>query len=146
MRHERIRMGRAGRLAVVVVAGAATAFAASCSGDDSDPGGDDSAGSEVSVTPGADGVQDVEIKANDQFRFVPATVNGKVGKYHLTLRNISRTPHNLTFDDIGDAATSTLPGDETTTLDFSVPNPGEFRFVCTLHESQNQTGTLVVTR
>ncbi|HSV67083.1 MAG TPA: cupredoxin domain-containing protein [Mycobacteriales bacterium] len=110
---------------------------------------------EVTVTPGPDGVQAVEVDANDQYRFIPATIVVTVGKVRITVRNIGGTPHNLTFRDLvaggpGPAghrvAVPTIRGGAEQSVDFSVTTPGRYRFVCTIHESLNQTGTLVVTR
>lgn len=101
---------------------------------------------DVTVTPGPGGVQDVTVVANSQFRFVPATVNVKVGKIHLTLRIQGGTPHNLTFDTLKSASIPTTSQGGSASSDFTVSTPGRYRFVCTIHESLNQTGTLVVSR
>ncbi|HEX5496146.1 MAG TPA: cupredoxin domain-containing protein [Mycobacteriales bacterium] len=101
---------------------------------------------DVTVTPGPDGVQDVTVRATAEFRFVPATVHAKVGRIHLTLRIQGGTPHNLTFDTLDAASIPTTSAGRTRSSDFTVSTPGRYRFVCTIHESLNQTGALVVSR
>lgn len=101
---------------------------------------------DVTVTPGPNGVQDITVVADAQFRFVPATINAKVGRFHLTLRIKGGTPHNLTFSDPTSASVPTTSEGQTGTSDFSISTPGRYGFVCTIHESLNQKGTLVVSR
>lgn len=120
---------------------------AACSNSDPNPadGGAPQRG-EVTVTPGPDGVQDVTVVADAQFRFVPATINAKVGRFHLTLRIRGGTPHNLTFSDLTSASIPTTSEGQTGSSDFSISTPGRYGFVCTIHQSLNQKGTLVVSR
>lgn len=118
---------------------------------------------DVTVTAGADGVQSVVIDANDEFRFLPATVRVHVGKVRITLRNVGSTPHTLTFDTLtaqsgaaqsgaaqsgaaqpGKVAVPLTRGRAEQLVEFTVNTPGRYGFVCTIHESLNQTGTLVV--
>ena len=101
---------------------------------------------DVTVTPGPDGVQNVTVLATDQFRFVPATINAKVGKIHLTLQIKGGTPHNLHFKTLDSGSIPITSQGETRSSDFTVSTPGRYGFVCTLHESLNQVGTLVVSR
>ncbi|HEY9390893.1 MAG TPA: cupredoxin domain-containing protein [Mycobacteriales bacterium] len=101
---------------------------------------------DVTVTPGPDGVQNVTVVATDQFRFEPATINAKVGRIHLTLQIKGGTPHNLNFDTLNSGNIPVTSQGETRSSDFTVSTPGRYGFVCTLHESLNQAGTLVVSR
>lgn len=103
---------------------------------------------DVTVTPGPDGVQSVVIDANDEFRFIPDTVRVHVGKVRITLKNVGTTPHDLTFttltDGAGKVAVPLTRGGTERSVEFTVNTPGSYRFVCTLHEALNQTGTLIV--
>src|SRR5215470_3147369 len=104
--------------------------------------------SAVTVTPGPGGVQAVTVSATGQYRFVPDTVTVSVGRVRLTFRNTGSTPHNLTFRDPvaggRPVATATLRGGGEESLDFAVSTPGQYRFVCTIHEALGQTGVLKV--
>lgn len=126
-------------------AGVPVLFAAACSNSQPIQSGAPQHG-DVTVTPGPNGVQNVTVVANAQFRFVPATINAKVGRIHLTLRIKGGTPHNLTFDDLDSATIPTTSQGQTRSSDFTVSTPGRYQFLCTIHESLNQTGTLVVSR
>jgi plastocyanin len=102
----------------------------------------------VTVTPGPDAVQAVTVSATGQYRFVPDTVTVSVGRVRLTFRNTGGTPHNLTFPTLAaggkPVATATLRGGGEESLDFAVGTPGQYRFVCTIHEALGQTGVLNV--
>jgi plastocyanin len=102
----------------------------------------------VTVTPGPGGVQAVTVSATGQFRFDPDTITVSVGRVRLTFRNTGSTPHNLTYRDLvaggKPVATATLPGGGEESLDFAVSTPGQYRFVCTIHEALGQTGVLNV--
>lgn len=131
------------RLALGTLAAAPIAVAAACGSsagtDDPGPGPD-----QVTVTAGADGVQAVDVDADDQFRFTPDTIRVSVGKVRITLHNTGHTPHNMLFRTLDDAALPTTNGGESQVLDFTVSTPGEYQFVCSLHEQVGQTGTLIV--
>jgi plastocyanin len=105
---------------------------------------------DVTVTPGPDGVQSVQVEATSQYRFVPATIRVVTGKVRITLHVAGATPHNLTFTSLADAgrrvAVPTLSGGVQQSVDFRVSTPGQYRFVCTIHQNLGQTGTLIVTR
>jgi plastocyanin len=76
--------------------------------------------------------------------FAPAeTVIRVAGPISLTFRNASSLTHNLTFTSGWTAATRTIvePG-TSDTLVLAPLAPGEYRFVCTIHEGMS--GTLVV--
>lgn len=106
----------------------------------------------VSVTPGADGVESVVVAeaGAGKYRFVPDQITLGVGKIRITFRNTDATPHNLTFTTLTESgrrvAVPTLRGGGEESVDFTVSTPGEYRFVCTLHERLGQTGTLTVRR
>ena len=77
--------------------------------------------------------------------FVPDTAEAPSGAaVTLTFQNVSEAPHNLTFNDPIEAATSTVvaPG-ASETLEFTAPEAGDYTFVCTLHPGMD--GVLTVT-
>jgi plastocyanin len=108
--------------------------------------------SAVTVTPGADGVQAVTVAeaGAGQYRFVPNAITVSVGKVRITFTNADTTPHNLTFPTLVDSgkrvALATTRGGAEESIDFAVNTPGQYRFVCTIHEALGQTGTLNVRR
>lgn len=62
----------------------------------------------------------------------PSVAGG--GTVRVTFKNVSTVPHNLTFQEPINAATSTIVdagGSET--IKFQAPGPGDYPFVCTLH-------------
>jgi plastocyanin len=97
----------------------------------------------ASIGPG--GVQQVVVNAGDDLRFSPAVVDVTVGRIRLTLRHSGHgAPHTLYAADVpGLRVPLVRPGD-TQSVQFTASRPGRYRFVCTIHEAQGQTGTLVV--
>ena len=109
---------------------APSASAATCSPPPGEP---------CEITVGTDSAVDL--------KFDPAEVTVPTGvAVRLTFENRSSTePHNLTFEEapinVG-TETIKLPG-ESETVEFTAPGPGEYPFVCTLHED-DMTGVLTV--
>lgn len=52
-------------------------------------------------------------------------------------------PHNISFEDIEDAATELTEGPDTQQLTFTAPAPGEYEFQCDAHPPQMR-GTMTV--
>ena len=80
----------------------------------------------------------------DANQFDPNEVSVPSGvTVRLTFTNEATVPHNLTFGEPINAATSVVvdPG-ESETIEFVAPEPGEYTFVCTLHPGME--GTLTV--
>lgn len=91
------------------------------------------------------GSQQLTIEVDDLFRFTPSTIVVHAGRVTITLvHNGSGAPHDLQV--VGfptDNVPLTVHGQSTTST-FVAPSPGSYRFICTIHERQGQTGTLVV--
>ncbi|MEN3356938.1 MAG: hypothetical protein V7637_920 [Mycobacteriales bacterium] len=101
---------------------------------------------EVAVRPGADGVQQVTVDAGDDNRFSPAIIDATVGTIRLTLRHTGTgAPHTLYGATVPGLRVPLVRAGETRSIQFTASHPGRYGFVCTIHEAQGQTGTLVVT-
>jgi plastocyanin len=91
------------------------------------------------------GVQQVTVTVDDRYRFDPSRITVHPGTVTITLVHKGHgAPHD--FQVVGfpaDAVPLTAHG-ETRSATFVAPSPGSYRFVCTIHEKQGQTGTLVV--
>jgi glucose/arabinose dehydrogenase/plastocyanin len=82
---------------------------------------------------------------NAELQFDPTSASVPTGsQVVLTFENRDTLPHNLTFEDPIDAATSTVvEAGASEVLEFQAPEPGSYPFVCTLHPGMD--GTLEVT-
>src|SRR5690348_16992858 len=129
------RIGRAGLLAL----GAGCALLAGCQrpARQAAPPPPPSA---VTVTPDAAGVESVLVTeaGAGKYRFVPSQITLRTGRIRITLQNTDVTPHNLTFNTLSQdghrVAVPTLRGGGEESVDFTVSTPGQYQFVCTLHE------------
>jgi plastocyanin len=100
---------------------------------------------EVAISPGPDGVQQVVISAGDDYRFSPSIVDATVGKIKLTLRHTGAgAPHTLYGAQLPGLRVPLVRAGESASIQFVASQPGRFQFVCTIHQAQGQTGTLVV--
>lgn len=92
------------------------------------------------------GVQQIVVTTGNDYRFHPSTIDAAPGPLQVTLRNTSPggAPHDLQVDRISGAYLPLAPAGATTRATFTVPGPGRYRFICTIHVRQGQTGTLVV--
>jgi plastocyanin len=108
--------------------------------------------SAVTVTPGPDGVEAVMVAeaGAGKYRFVPSQITLHPGRIRITFQNTDVTPHNFTFSTLQQGghriAVPTLGGGGEQSVDFTVNAPGQYQFVCTLHQALGQTGTLTVKR
>lgn len=92
-----------------------------------------------------DGVQQVTVTAGDTYRFDPSTITVHPGTVRITLVNAGQgAPHDWSLLGMPAAATALTPAGATESVTFTAPAPGTYTFVCTIHERQGQTGTLVV--
>lgn len=137
---------RLARLVVATATAGGCALAGAACSNSEPPQAKAAQKGEATAVAGPDGVQKITIEANDDFRFVPAKVHAKIGRIMLTLRTVGGTPHNLNFRTLDSVSVPTVARGESRTVDFSVSQPGEYNFLCTIHESLNQTGTLIVAR
>jgi plastocyanin len=100
---------------------------------------------ETTVRPGPDGVQAVDVNVGDDYRFSPAVIDVQVGRIRLALHHVGKgAPHTLYGAQVPGMRVGLVRAGETQSVQFTAARPGRFRFVCTIHEAQGQTGTLVV--
>lgn len=129
-----------------VVAAAAVLIAVAGCGPGSEAPAQSSRPDEVTLTPAVDGTQSVEIEADDSFRFHPSVVNARPGPVELTLTHVGKgAPHNWQAAQLPGASVPLLAAGESKSVRFTVGRPGNYRFVCSIHEAQGQVGRLVVT-
>jgi plastocyanin len=101
---------------------------------------------QVTLTPGPDGVQSVEVDAGDDFRFHPSVINARPGPVRLTLKHVGKgAPHNWQAARLPGASVPLTTAGQSATTSFTIGRPGDYRFVCSIHETQGQVGRLVVT-
>ncbi len=100
---------------------------------------------EASARPGPAGLQLVDIDVGDDYRFSPAVIDARVGRIRLTLHHVGHgAPHTLYGADVPGMRVGLVRPGETQSTQFTASRAGRYRFVCTIHEAQGQTGTLVV--
>lgn len=131
----------AGVLAAVLAAAVADCGGGSTGGK---PAAGSATGSTAVATRGSDGIARITIAANDNYTFVPATVQMSPGPIEVTVRNVGKVPHNLVARGVPGAAVDFLDGGQSATLRFTLAQPGSVPFVCTYHERMGMTGAFVV--
>lgn len=91
------------------------------------------------------GVQEVVITTDDDYRFAPSTITVHPGKVRITLKHVGAgAPHDWSLVDFPADYVPLAAAGETKSVEFLAPAPGTYKFVCTIHVPQGQTGTLVV--
>jgi plastocyanin len=94
------------------------------------------------------GVQQVTLRSGLELRFTPATIVVHPGTVRLVLVNTSDPgagpPHNVTFTGLPTANIPTTDAGRESSVTFTAPAPGTYKFVCSIHARQGQTGTLIV--
>jgi plastocyanin len=107
------------------------------------PGASPTAG--ATASPGGEATEvTIGTDTGADLRFDPDTATVPTGtRVRLTFENRATLPHNLTFDDPINVATSPIvdPG-ASEEIEFTAPGPGDYPFVCTLHPGMD--GTLTV--
>lgn len=101
------------------------------------------------ATAVAGGVQQIVVDTGPDLRFHPSTLVVHPGRVRIVLRNMRMgnsggPPHNLQVFGVRHAYIPTISQGQSASATFEVDKPGRYRFVCTIHEQQGQTGTLVV--
>jgi plastocyanin len=97
----------------------------------------------ATAQPAADGVQQVVIDATDEFHFKPDTVLARPGKLRITLTNPSVFPVDLAIPTLGVHSTTVFAG-KSSVIEVTISAAGDYSFVCTFHEHDGMTGTLIV--
>lgn len=134
------------RARAVLAATAGCLVLAGCGGEPAAPAAQSTKPDRVTLSPGPDGVQAVEVDADDANRFHPSLVEARPGPIVLTLRHVGKgAPHNWSARAVPGARAPLARAGESRTVRFKVNRPGDYRFVCTIHEAQGSVGRLVVT-
>jgi plastocyanin len=117
----------------------------SCGQADNPAAGESGQPNEVTLTPGPDGTQTVEVDAGDDFRFHPSLIHARPGPVELTLKHVGKgAPHNWQAAQLPGASVPLTTAGQSTTARFTIGRPGDYRFICSIHEAQGQVGRLVV--
>lgn len=91
------------------------------------------------------GVQQVTLVVNDNFRFDPSTITVHQGTVKVTLVHKGKgAPHDFSVNNVPADHVPLVSAGQTISSTFTTPSPGTYQFVCTLHVAQGMTGTLVV--
>jgi plastocyanin len=132
--------------AVRVIAGAALVAAlAACGAPDNPAAREASQPDQVTLTPGADGTQSVEVEAGDDYRFHPSLINAAPGPVRLTLKHVGKgAPHTWQAAQLPGADVPLTSAGQSNSVSFTIGRPGDYRFICSIHEAQGQVGRLVV--
>jgi plastocyanin len=145
------RRPRAVLFLVVGMVLAAAALAGCGGGPAAAPASHTSANSSLgTVTTGADGVQQVTLQTQDDYRFTPDHFTVKPGKVRLTVTNVgTQLTHNFRFSPgKGPAAIGAqillLTSGQSKTIDFTVTTPGTYQFECSFHVDLGQVGDMTV--
>jgi plastocyanin len=99
----------------------------------------------VTLSPGPDGTQAVEVDAGDDFRFHPSVIDAEPGPLRLTLKHVGRgAPHTWQTPQLPGAVVPLTTAGQSNSIRFTIGRPGDYRFFCSIHEAQGQVGRLVV--
>ncbi len=89
---------------------------------------------------GADGVQQIVVTGDEQFRFVPSNIRAMAGPLRIVLTNSGGTPHNLRIDG---HETGLVGGGEKSQITVTLA-PGRHEFICTIHTRLHMMGVVIV--
>ena len=102
------------------------------------------------VRTAPDGVQQVTLQTQDEYRFTPDRFTVAPGKVRLTVTNVGKElTHNFRFTPGKGPAAITAdipllaPGQKET-IEFTVTTPGDYGFECSFHVQLGQVGTMTV--
>jgi plastocyanin len=95
------------------------------------------------------GVQQIRVTTGLDYRFHPSTIIVHPGKVRIVLVNTESAqaggpPHNLQVTGLPGIAVPLVYAGNAVAHTFIAPAPGRYRFVCTIHVAQGQTGVLIV--
>lgn len=102
------------------------------------------------VTTRPDGVQEITIQTQDNYRFTPDRFTVAPGKVRLIVTNVAKElTHNFRFTPGKgpQAITAEIPllaPGQKETIEFTVTTPGEYAFECSFHVQLHQVGTMTV--
>jgi plastocyanin len=93
------------------------------------------------------GVQQITVKAGDDFRFHPATIVVHPGEVRLILKHTGTgAPHDWRLNGFPADSVPLTSAGQTKAVTFMAPSPGRYKFVCSIHVAQGMVGTLIVTK
>ena len=102
------------------------------------------------VTTSPDGVQEITLQTQDDYRFTPSHFTVAPGKVRLTVTDVGKDMvHNFRFtpgkgpEPISANIPIVHPG-EKQTVEFTVTKPGSYPFECTFHIPEGMVGTMTV--
>lgn len=96
-------------------------------------------------TPEAMNSNEITVEGGE-FKFSPSEITVKKGeKVKLTFKNTGKFQHDYVIADLNVSTKRIQPGEEDT-VEFTPEEAGEFKFICSVgnHEEQGMTGTLTV--
>lgn len=129
----------------MLVGGALLLTLTACGQADNPAAGESGQPDEVTLSPGAGGTQSVEVDAGDDYRFHPSVINAQPGPVRLTLKHVGKgAPHNWQAAQLPGAQVPLTTAGQSNSVSFTIGRPGDYRFVCSIHETQGQVGRLVV--
>jgi plastocyanin len=129
----------------ILAGGALLVASTSCGQADNPASAESGQPDQVTLTPAADGTQSVEVDAGDDFRFHPSLITAQPGPVRLTLKHVGKgAPHNWRAPRLPGASVPLTTAGQSQAVTFTIERPGDYRFVCSIHEAQGQVGRLVV--
>jgi plastocyanin len=95
------------------------------------------------------GVQQITVLTGPDLRFHPSVITVHTGKVEVILKNqekggSSGPPHNFEVTGLPGAFVPLTTSGQVGMVTFTAGSPGRYPFVCTIHEQEGQTGTLIV--
>jgi plastocyanin len=93
------------------------------------------------------GIAQITISAGDDYRFHPSTITVHPGRLKVVLTHTgSGAPHNWQLPGRAADDVPLTSAGQTNSVTFETPAPGKYRFICSIHVTQGQIGTLIVTK
>ena len=131
-----------GAVALVAALGLVGA-AAACTNRQASPNREGHPGTATASLVG--GVQQVTLTVDASFRFDPSKITVHPGTVKVTLvHKGSGAPHDFSVVGFPSDNVPLVSAGHSTSATFTTPSPGSYSFICTIHQAQGMTGTLVV--